>query len=278
MKQPIPVHHTPRRRAGFLLNELLVALGIFAIGMAALASLFPVAAILQRETAQDVFSSAAAQSARSIVQARPLTYDTTNPSQGDLGGYHALAGRNKRNAVPLAQIDPNLLTRTFPPATRSYPTASVDGTDISNCDLFWVPFVQDLNGKPEGSGQNWVMRVFILERDSRATYPQGGANKANPDDPPSFPKVVSVGCSVADNNTFSISGSHAIRSGGVMMDNNGIVYTVTEVDNNQVSVAQRITNAPTRPNTLWYAPPYEGSSNPARAVETISINVEPHNP
>ncbi len=43
----------PRVRGGFTLNEVLVALGILAIGSVAVASLFPTAAFLQKEAVKE---------------------------------------------------------------------------------------------------------------------------------------------------------------------------------------------------------------------------------
>lgn len=269
----------PRANAGFLLNELLIAIGIFAIGMAALASLFPVAGLLQRETIREVEAATAAQAARAIVDAKQMTFSPEtggNPPSGDLAGYHARAGGLNKDVVPLHQINPDLLRFVFPPEVRAYPTSQLDNRNTADCDLFWVPFIQDLNGTPTGS-QNWVMRVFILEREASATYtrPANAATAANPNDPDNFPKVVSLPCSVADRTVFSVGGAHTIQPGDVVMDSNGIDYVVAAVQGNNITVAGNIPTSPSEPRTLWVAPRYNGVASPARRVVTINIQVPP---
>jgi len=265
---------------GFTLVEVLLSLGVFAIGMIAVASLFPVAAILQRETAKEVIAQNAAASAEAMMNARPLTYGPpvgATPATGNLANYYSFAGPNLTNAVPLHTLNATLLTQRMPPADRSYPTAQViygSPTDISNCDLHWVPFVQDLSGNPNGSGQNWVVRLFLLETDSRANYPASGpGNSANPNDGSSFPQVVWTNCSVS-NNVFTLSTStHGLRSGDVVMDSNGNEHHITAVNGAAITVRNKIPASPAAPTVVWYAPPYGASSSPSVGILTVSIDV-----
>lgn len=263
-----------RRRAGFTLVEVLIALGIFAIGMIAVASLFPVAALLQQETADEVIAEAAAQSAKAVVDAKQLTFTATPTLAGDLAGYHALAGATKTEAVPLYQISAALLNNYFPPTLRSYPTSQVVGTNISNCDLHWVPFVQDLNGDDTGVTQNWVMRVMLLKADSRATY--AAAGNANPNDGTGFPRVVSQTCSVSGKVFTLQNANHGLEAGDIVMDSNGTDHLITDVNGAQLTVLNTITRTPATPSRVWYAPPYGGVGSPAQRVVTITI--EPAQP
>ena len=78
-----------RRRPGFTLTEVLISLGIFAIGAIAVASLFPVAALLQKETADSILSQQAATNARATIEGIGVTY-VEGDNTTDLGMYHAL--------------------------------------------------------------------------------------------------------------------------------------------------------------------------------------------
>lgn len=264
-----------RRAAGFSLVEILIALGIFLIGMTAIVSLFPAAAILQRETTQEVISGMAAQSARSIIESQSLTYAPGSPGTGDLRNYYSAAGYNDTDAVPMNAIPINatdtVLTR-FPFTDRSYPTALIDGADISNCDLHWVPFIQDLAGDQSGSAQLWVVRLFILESDSRANYAGNATTDANPGDPTNFPKVRFVGVS-ASGDQFTLGAGTDLEPGDTVMDSNGNSHVITEINGNIVTVLNSIPQTPAAPNKLWYAPRQGGTSSPTQRVVTVEIDV-----
>lgn len=287
-----PNNPTQQRRsasasAGFTLVEVLLSLGVFAIGMIAVASLFPVAAILQRETAQEVISENAANSAEALINARQLSYyppdaGATPPrttTTGQLRNYYNYAGPTGTSAVALNDLDPDLLRFWMPPGDRSYPTSQViygPPTDITNCDLHWVPFVQDLSGDPTGTNQTWVVRLFLLEADSRANYPNPGveSNCANPGDPATFPKVVWTSASSNDN-VFTLGiANHGLQPGDIIMDNNGNEHRITEVNGRVVTVLNKIPGSPTAPTVVWFAPPYGASSSPARRILTVSIDVD----
>ena len=53
---------------GFSLMEVMIAMGIFVIGMVAIASIFPVAAVMQRETVRGVIAELVAENAASILE------------------------------------------------------------------------------------------------------------------------------------------------------------------------------------------------------------------
>lgn len=282
MTHPAPTPPTtPSRRArasaGFLLNELLISLGIFAIGMAALASLFPVAAILQRETAQEVFAGAAAQSAEAIVNANGLTYDAPGAAdRGDLGQYHPTAASTRTESVPLLNLT-GFPANKFPQTLRALPSSQVNtalANPVKHCDDFWLPFIQDVSGDP--ANPNWVMRVFVLSSDSRATYAGGGAGFANPAsiDADNFPRVQSVAVSSVSGNTFNLAAAHDLEPGDIFMDANGIDYVVGNVpDNTTIEVLFNIPITPATPGVVWFAPRYNGKENPAQRILTVDIDV-----
>lgn len=263
------------KQRGFSLVEILIALGIFLIGMVAIASLFPAAAIIQRETTDDVISGMAAQSAKSIIEAKRLTYATPGVSRpsADLNFYHA-AGSTTNTVSPISTL--------YSYTDRSYPTAQIDRSFIDNadptddaqaiadCDLYWVPFIQDLNGDP--ANPNWVVRLFILKGDSRATYAQANPADANPSDPTTFPKVRSVNAS-ANGKVFTAAGTD-LEPGDVFMDSNGNSHEVVNVNGSAIEVVNQIPKVlPNEPIVLWYAPKFGGTSSPTQRIDTVQVNV-----
>lgn len=266
---------TPARSTGFTLVEVLIALGVFAIGMVAVASLFPVAALLQKQTIEEVLGEHAAQSAKSIVEAKRLTYEapaTGLTGKGDLGPYHTQAGSVHSYAVPLSFVNADLVLKKYTYWDRSYPSAIPLPADR---DLFWVPFVQNISG--EVTKPNWVMRLFLLKPDANVNYNVSAGDRsrcANPDDPPFFPKVLSIGCKVKDENTFTLSASnHGLEGGDLIMDNNGTDYKIAEVKGAEVKVLGRILESPESPRFIWYAPTYGGNASPTLRIVTVKIDV-----
>ena len=253
-----------RRSAGFTLVEILISLGIFLIGMTAIVSLFPAAAILQRETAQEVISEMAAQSAAGIIEATELTYDPPGAGRtaANLNFYHTTAGSTNTSV--------SSITGLYPYTDRSYPTGLVNGLDVSNCDLHWVPFIQDINGDP--ANPNWVVRLFVLDADSRAEYTPGNAADANPADPITFPKVRQVGAS-ATGSTFTVTAGTDLEVGDIIMDSNGNSHEVINLSGNDIEVVNAIPRVPNAPNSIYYAPRLGGTSSPAMRVVTVEVNV-----
>lgn len=275
MQRPEHLNNKARRAAGFSLVEILLSLGIFAIGMTAIVSLFPAAAILQRETTQEVISEMAAQSAASIIDAQKLTYEWTGTARaGDLANYYPNAGTNGTDAVPLnaISITGGTVLDRYPAADRSYPTGSLNGTSIIDCDMHWVPFIQDINGDPSGS-QNWVMRLFIVEADSRATYTGNATLDANPNDVTTFPKVRYVGVSGVSGAVFTTASALDLDAGDTVMDSNGNSHVIVEVSGTSITVLNSISLTPNTPSKLWYAPKLGGSSSPAMRVVTVKVDV-----
>lgn len=284
-----PAIANPRTRlaAGFSLIEILLSLGIFAIGMTAIVSLFPAAAIIQRETTQDVIAGMAAQSATSIINSQALTYDPpgTGRTDADLNAYHSATNSTNSQAFPFNVISTTLLNSRLPATDRSYPTGLVNGLDISDCDLHWVPFIQDIAG--DAANPNWVVRLFILQADSRADYSgalPAGSIGINTTDPNTFPRVATVGISSLDSNSegdlkvFNLSANIDLDPGDIVMDNNGnshVVVNINEAGNELevLSTISRVPNDPGKSGRLYYAPKMGGTSSPAKRVVTVQVNV-----
>ncbi|MEM1353471.1 MAG: prepilin-type N-terminal cleavage/methylation domain-containing protein [Planctomycetota bacterium] len=286
-----PMHRIDHRSMGFTLVEVLISFGIFAIGAIAVASLFPVAALLQKETVDDVLGKHAAESAKAIVLAKGLTYQqpgadrTSDP--GDLDSYHALATSTESRAVPLLANFPALESR-FTIWDRSYPTftrtrsdtAANFEADLTDRDLFWVPFIQDTQGDP--NNPVWVMHIFILKGDSRAEWDKTADPTAwaNPLDPIFVPGVTGVGVTGigGNDNIFQLSGGHSIQVGDRVLDTNGISYRVTAVSGNNVTIDGAILTSPAAPTAVYFAPPGVGGDGDSPTLAIITFSSDPNDP
>lgn len=163
------------KRNGFTLAEVLISIGVFAIGMIAVASLFPVGALLQKETADDILGEQSAASARATFQGMGLTYAPGDPNT-DLGNHHAVAvslyglSTNEKElawvtwAGDLDAAGSSFYHR-FPLDSRSFP-ATEDNPD--DRDHFAFFFVRDIAGAP--ASPSWQGMVLVVDRQEGQTY------------------------------------------------------------------------------------------------------------
>jgi prepilin-type N-terminal cleavage/methylation domain-containing protein len=81
------VTNTPQCRRAFTLMEVLIAMGIFAIGIIAIAAVFPTGISLQRETVRSLEGQRVAKNAHSIVQALAQEQPSFTGSQPPILSY-----------------------------------------------------------------------------------------------------------------------------------------------------------------------------------------------
>ena len=177
-----------RRRPGFTLTEVLISLGIFAIGAIAVASLFPVAALLQKETADSILSRQAATNARAMIEGIGITYEEGDNTT-DLGMYHSLSNlTNENDVLPIGLPSPvgpdtvlasvTTFDERFTLAERSFPSTELNPVDPTRTlpwptryetrDQYWFFFARDSNGDPVTP--NWQGYLLIVERKNDQNY------------------------------------------------------------------------------------------------------------
>ena len=310
------IHHQPSsrttrilcRHSGFTLMEILVALGIFLIGMVAVASIFPVAIVTQRQTVDDVLSQQVLRNAQSIIGAKPLLLvevDATVPyissNFADPRNLYVRALPNGSPATPWLVGFPSFgLTTTWTIGDRSYPLITQD--ELGR-DYYWIPLIkrETITQPPPPPpiipltpAADWRLIVFVLLRDhndydlsdlagSNANIPDGLVDN-NGIIFNRVPHVVSVPVTDDDdeghlfiNNqqfpTTSGDDPDQIRLGDIVVDNNGIIFNVIDADATSIQVQGFIS---VKPEYLWYGRPAKaGAASPTRRVFILSDAVKP---
>lgn len=255
-----------RVRGGFTLMEVLVSLGIFALGMIAVASVFPVAILLQRETVYEVESKQFGRNAESLVEgvgfvASAAQWETVDNDGNPNDGVKPL---------PIQAID------AIPVDDRSYNVS----TTVYSRRVFWVPLVYDED--PDAAVEEW--RVFLFVVRSRENYffdhptfatsapdftyiADGNATLNDPTYvPPVLRADIDTGLSANSNTLYTSTTSEVnhLRIGDKIVDQTGVVRTVTAIDRaaNNVTVDTRFpdSSASDFPQYYYYAHPgYNGS-------------------
>ena len=271
-------------------------MGIFSIGMLGAASLFPVAALLQKETRQEIIGEHAGSNAVAILAAKGVTED-------ELAAYPDLQPNARIDAMdnrvlPLLDMDRNkqpdrplgdrftLLDRSMP----SYVLGNTPQETLERRDLFWTPLIQDRDPAP-GTTQ-WVLYLFIMERDDRVSQTNGYQQPVGRGDPtkyfgvqdPTVPAVayqnvrVLVARPPDKDDIFQFDGDTNLSPGDMILDNNGTIYSVKLVQGSDVMVQGRILQSESpiiKPTQVYYAPPGRGgTSSPAINILVISNSPE----
>jgi prepilin-type N-terminal cleavage/methylation domain-containing protein len=253
-----------RRRRGFTLTEVMIAMGVFILGMSAVAAIFPAGILLQQRTQDRVLSRHVADSAQSTilgsgVQGEDLsgTGGAFDPDEGhDLTPIHNLEDQSATGSPEF-----------WPIGVRSYPS------DVSpaNAGYVWIPMIRDRDRGTDDGERWWQLYACVLKRDPNATY--GGGNTApGLENVSSFSKqdeTAEIGG--ADKDTFKFTGgvnADEFAVGDQIIDNEGRVFTVVRVNTskNSITVNGRVGSS----DSFWYAPPPDGGgASPMQRIIAI---------
>ncbi|MFA9479516.1 prepilin-type N-terminal cleavage/methylation domain-containing protein [Phycisphaerales bacterium AB-hyl4] len=281
----------PRRQAGFNLMEVLVAIGLFAIGFAAVAAIFPAGALLQRQTADDVQARHVEQNAYAIILGTPVSgEDLEFYYDGPPSGYFTDPGNQENTTraelVPFpidTSADPSL-EDIWPRDLRSFPS-SVNDEFLTERSFYWVPLIRDANGDQDNP--RWELVVFVLRRQQNRVgdyltyqYPEPEGNL--------LPGLLRREVTRPDELTFRVTNpgldsdlEEYLSPNDQIVDNAGGIHRIERIDGNDIIVTSNIreteqlengtpTTPPTvLPDAIWFAP----ASNQLRDRRSPALRV-----
>ncbi|MCG8509983.1 MAG: prepilin-type N-terminal cleavage/methylation domain-containing protein [Rhodospirillales bacterium] len=246
------------RAGGFNLMEVLIAIGIFAIGFTAVVSLVPVGIALQRETVFDAQATQFASNAEAIILARG--FDET---------IIDAAVTQDATVIPVSNafVSPTEWTLE----DRSYNVVDI----LEQRTLFWVPLFFDASVDASGNAsdtRDWRVYVFVVRgKATTGTYPKTTgtwANPADPSDDPGVPGVTFANATPGVNSdgirnrfdfTNTTSGRRLVRAGDRIVADDGTRYRVKKSDSGGIEVDGIIPAIAT--GVFWYAHPGDTGSS-----------------
>lgn len=281
---------SPCQARAFSLVEVLIAMGIFAVGFVAVAAMFPAGAILQRETVSQIEAQMVARNAAAIVRSSRVLFSADGSKTHDLRDTSGSVDLEPFSQISSPGNGGKILTR-WKVGDRSYPTAQKTTIDRK---YYWVPFIRKSKAVSTNKS-DWTVVVFVLRREGTANYafvsgspyPVPTGTWANTADGVTIPKVIGVTATVTAPNRFNFNNRiftaqtgaglpDQVRPGDFVADNNGNVYNVLDADATGCTIVGGI--APTKsPGTLklWYAPPpAPASASPCVRILLLSGIVE----
>lgn len=262
-----------RMGGGFTLSEVLVAMAIFLVGFIAVASLFPAAAYIQKQTVDDIEVEYFEESVRSMLSAMKFRQSDLETIAGiDTDGLvHALeyapVGSTNLGFGSLAN------PRWWSLRDRSHMSINETAEESS---LYFVPMVRDAN--PEVDVFEWQVFAFIVQRRPGASFPV--TSGANYNDPDPVPNVLSKGASAAaGSSTITLTndaggGDFIHNIGDYLLDNNGFIYRVTDADAGSVEINSFIIEEPNALNTIWFGAKGGASRTSTRKIIILTDAVD----
>ncbi len=273
-------HVGPR---GFSLVEVLIALGVFAIGFIAVASMFPAAIMLQKATMTDLETKVIEQNAAAVIKGRGLLFSPTSSAPFDLDPTNITT----LDLIPFEGGAPNAGITKWSLSDRGYPSFI---PDIDRRRFFWVPFIRRTSDPdpmnptsatpdpmdPAGK-DDFLVLAFIQKREPGKKYTNAATDYsliANAGDGDDVPKVVRVAVTPGSGQ-FTIDAGEtqeakdhfaAFEPGNVVADNRGTSYVITDVSGQTIQVGG-IVPVDGSVTHLWYGAPPDGSEN----TSTVAI-------
>ena len=263
------------RRRGFTLLEVMMATAIFAIGMIAVAAIFPSAIMLQKQTIDQFLSEQVAMNVKALLHGRPFL-----PSR-----LLSATGADTDQMVHRFKPGPSSYVDMWSMRDRAFPVTSYDS---NRATFYWVPLFRDSD--PTVDNHNWQVFVFILKREDMREYlkPASEYNSfANPGDPITVPGVKITTATKYTNRQIKVgTDAEGIRIGEWLLDNNGHIYQVSDVDRNNrriITLNSVVIESPNALTELWYAPPaqshtireQENSQSPCQGIVIVTNAIRP---
>lgn len=291
--------------------ETLLAMGVFAVGFVSIASIFPVATLMQKQTAEDVLSQQVGRNAAAMMRARPFSHKdelnkTTHVSYiPNDARVHPILKNGSADRWRLNDRAYFLVRENIAGYYHPQHTAEVAGSGF-NRGYYWVPLARrtQLNGTHE----DWQVFVFVL-RGGGSPHPVLGYDRVGIDPPPyngwanydgftspkwNVPGVYGIPVNMTPPDRFDFTnwnknlyGKEAASStksieffevqvGDQVLDNNGIIHTVSAADSDGVNVTSQIPQTNGAPTILWYGRPgWEGKPSPTKAILILTDVVGP---
>lgn len=240
------------RHSAFTLMETLVALGVFAIGFTALASLFPVGTMLQRSSVNEVQVQALSQTAVNLLQARGISPAPLRNLLQAPGG----AAIDSVRAVPQPLlVDPG---GQWPITMRR-----------SGSQLFWHPLVRYTGSSAANPADSrWLVYVMVLQRhvqdgpgvmvDPVATIAVSSITRESPSN--ELPALFAITLGGVPNDV-------SLTVGDPILDSTGRIHRIADVvDNRTIKVfsSEDLTDA--NINAIW-----TGRVQPGSGVDRINM-------
>jgi len=289
----------PLGRGGFTMMETMAAMGVFAVGFVAVSSIFPVAALIQKQTVRDILSQQMGRNVQAMMEGRKFKHAdlTSDPDiTADLRVHGFLNPTDPPGGMGLGVPGPGgdarwkLNDRSYFFVRENMGYHPQHTVDLANPyaagfsrSYYWVPLARRV--QVPTAPADWQIFVFILRRDD-AAY-QRGADQftgwANYDGFISpvwhVPGVHGIAVTVAGTNRFNFTNQWGtgleINAGDPILDSNGVIHFVETADDFGVNVRGSIPKIPASPNKLWYGRPAgPGKSSPTVRIMVLSDAVE----
>jgi len=255
-KTPATTRTRPAR-AGFSMIELVISMGIFAMGFIAVASLFPTAILMQRETFSSIEAQQVMRNSRAFLKSRGLT-------KIDL--ETALSGESTTEVRPLLS-DPFLATfhTGFTINDRGYPTETPQA-DPPTRRYYWFPLVRHIAA---GTEEPWEVFVFICRRQagydqSRTGLDKDWANQST--DSTKLPAVKRVSAASAGGTITGLPANHGLQPGNEILTDTGDVRTILTASTNSATIVGSFGTPGTE---VWYGVAQDDKPNPVRHILTL---------
>ena len=249
------------QNAAFTLLEVLIAMGIFAIGFVAVAAIFPAAAIMQKNTVDDVLAQQATRNAMSMAEAFTSAVQSSLRDALDTNVPDDMFVAEWPDTLDLDfTISEN--DRSFPSAGRPLDSQEELDEDLVNRKFYWELLV--MRRQPRPTASKWTIFLFVMRMQGKTIDERFSGvqhiDVTTTNDADRF---------VFDNDPDKDGRLDLVRIGDLVLANNGLIYRVQEAYADGVTIAGFIsTNTETGeyPDGLWIGQPLT-DNHPSVTIE-----------